>query len=191
MRASPGPKNCASRSERSASRSRPSKPNSASSCSTASAAVCSPKLVTGRNRLAKPSDVLKFPLLHLDDRKAWTKRLEVAGVENADTSQGPVLNRARMVIDAAVDGQGIALARTTLSAWDLINGRLIRPFKDSIRALQDILDRLPQGDVGLAQDQIVSGLVAGRSSAGPPASAPAGNEGSLAFVRPKAQEQQQ
>ena len=33
-----------------------------------------------------------------------------------------------MLIDAAVDGQGVALARTTLAAWDLINGRLVRPF---------------------------------------------------------------
>jgi LysR family glycine cleavage system transcriptional activator len=33
-----------------------------------------------------------------------------------------------MLIDAAVDGQGIALARTTLAAWDLINRRLVRPF---------------------------------------------------------------
>src|SRR5438445_12562396 len=35
-------------------------------------AVCSPKLVVGRNRLAKPAHVLKVPLLHLDDRKAWS-----------------------------------------------------------------------------------------------------------------------
>jgi LysR family glycine cleavage system transcriptional activator len=93
--------------------------------------VCSPKLVAGR-RLVRPSDVLKFPLLHLDDRKAWTRWLEVAGVVDAEPSQGPVLNRASMVIDAAVDGQGIALARTTLAAWDLICGRLVRPFKDAI-----------------------------------------------------------
>jgi LysR family glycine cleavage system transcriptional activator len=33
-----------------------------------------------------------------------------------------------MLIDAAADGQGIALARTTLAAWDLIYGRLVRPF---------------------------------------------------------------
>jgi LysR family glycine cleavage system transcriptional activator len=33
-----------------------------------------------------------------------------------------------MLIDAAVDGQGVALARTTLAAWDLINRRLVRPF---------------------------------------------------------------
>jgi LysR family glycine cleavage system transcriptional activator len=36
-----------------------------------------------------------------------------------------------MVIDAAINGQGVALARTTLAAWDLINGRLVRPFPDS------------------------------------------------------------
>ena len=33
-----------------------------------------------------------------------------------------------MLIDAAIDGQGIALARTTLAAWDLIGGRIVRPF---------------------------------------------------------------
>ena len=38
-----------------------------------------------------------------------------------------------MVIDAAINGQGIALARTTLAAWDLINGRLVRPFPESMR----------------------------------------------------------
>ncbi len=95
-------------------------------------AVCSPKLLAGRHRLSKPSDVLKFPLLHLDDRKAWSKWLGAAGID-AELSQGPVLNRASMVIDAAVDGQGIALARTTLAAWDLINGRLVRPFAEALR----------------------------------------------------------
>ena len=96
-------------------------------------AVCSPKLLAGRTRLAKPSDVLKFPLLHVDDRKDWARWLEVAGVEGARLSHGPVLNRASMVIDAAIDGQGIALARTTLAATDLINGRLVRPFAEELR----------------------------------------------------------
>lgn len=96
-------------------------------------AVCSPKLLAGRNRLSRPADVVKFPLLHLDDRKAWSKWLEAAGIANAELSQGPVMNRASMVLDAAVDGQGIALARTTLAAWDLINGRLVRPFTDALR----------------------------------------------------------
>jgi LysR family transcriptional regulator, glycine cleavage system transcriptional activator len=38
-----------------------------------------------------------------------------------------------MLIDAAVDGQGIALARTTLAAWDLIKGRLVRPVDVSLK----------------------------------------------------------
>src|SRR3982751_2561233 len=34
-------------------------------------AVCSPKLLSGRRRLAKPADILNFPLLHLDSRADW------------------------------------------------------------------------------------------------------------------------
>ncbi|MFL5265738.1 MAG: transcriptional regulator GcvA [Stellaceae bacterium] len=94
--------------------------------------VCSPKLVSGRRRLRRPSDLLKFPLLHLDDRKDWLKWLEAAAVAGADVDHGPVLNHASMVIDAAADGQGVALARTTLAAWDLINRRLVRPFATSL-----------------------------------------------------------
>jgi LysR family glycine cleavage system transcriptional activator len=94
--------------------------------------VCSPKLA-GRPRLRKPADVLKFKLLHLEGSKEWSRWLEAAGVAEADASRGLVLNRASMLIDAAVDGQGIALARTALAAWDLLNGRLIRPFAEALR----------------------------------------------------------
>ncbi|ESX27439.1 MULTISPECIES: transcriptional regulator GcvA [unclassified Mesorhizobium] len=99
-------------------------------CSEQLFVVCSPKL---HQRMREPSDVLNFPLLHLDDRKDWSEWLEAAGVVEAELSHGPVLNRASMVIDAAVDGQGVALARTTLAAWDLINGRLVRPFATALR----------------------------------------------------------
>ena len=94
--------------------------------------VCSPKLVTGRNRIRKAADLLKFPLLRLEDAKNWTRLFEAAGVK-ADVGPGPVLNRASMLIDAAIDGQGIALARTALAAWDLVNGRLVRPIDVSLR----------------------------------------------------------
>jgi LysR family transcriptional regulator, glycine cleavage system transcriptional activator len=94
--------------------------------------VCSPKLVAGRNRITKAADLLKFPLLRLEDAKNWTRLLEAAGVKGT-VGPGPVLNRASMLIDAAIDGQGIALARTALAAWDLINGRLVRPVDVSLR----------------------------------------------------------
>jgi len=94
-------------------------------------AVCSPKL-SGRRRLNRPADILKFPLIHLDSRADWTNWLQGTGITDAEVIHGPVLNRASMVIDAAINGQGVALARTTLAAWDIINGRLVRPFPESI-----------------------------------------------------------
>jgi LysR family glycine cleavage system transcriptional activator len=62
----------------------------------------------------------------------WTRWFDAAGVADP-VIRGPVLNRASMLIDAAVDGQGIALARSALAAWDLINGRLVRPIDVSLR----------------------------------------------------------
>ncbi len=94
--------------------------------------VCSPKLVAGRNRITTASNLLSFPLLRLGDWKTWTRWFEAAGVADP-VAHGPVLNRASMLIDAAVDGQGVALARTALAAWDIINGRLVRPIDVSLR----------------------------------------------------------
>ena len=58
----------------------------------------------------------------------YNRWIDAAGVESSEMLHGPVLNHASMLIDAAIDGQGIALARTALAAWDLINGRLVKPF---------------------------------------------------------------
>ncbi len=98
--------------------------------------VCSPKLMSGRNRIAKPSDLLKSPLLHLDDSKAWSQRFDTPLVlpKEPETSHGLVLNRASMLIDAAVDVRVLRLRAPRCVAWDLINGRLARPFDLSLKS---------------------------------------------------------
>jgi LysR family glycine cleavage system transcriptional activator len=93
--------------------------------------VCSPKLA-GRNRIKSAADLLRFPLLHLNNWTTWTRWFEAAGVSDP-VAHGPSVNQASMLIDLAVDGQGVALARTALAAWDLINGRLVRPVDVSLR----------------------------------------------------------
>ncbi len=90
--------------------------------------VCAPKFLRGPHALRSPSDLKHHALLHLDVRRDWLKWLDAAGVADADLSRGAVFNQASMAIDAAIDGQGIALARTALAAWDLRKGRLARPF---------------------------------------------------------------
>ncbi|TMJ49034.1 MAG: transcriptional regulator GcvA [Alphaproteobacteria bacterium] len=114
-------------------------------------AVCSPKLLSGRRRLGEVSDLLRFPLIHLDSRADWANWLHGVGIDDADVTHGPVLNRASMVIDAAINGQGVALARTTLAAWDLINGRLVRPFPESLRLSKTYWIVCPKATANLAK----------------------------------------
>jgi LysR family glycine cleavage system transcriptional activator len=90
--------------------------------------VCSPALTRSRRGIRNPEDVLQFPLLHLDDRRDWSRWLVAAGASGEGLLHGPIFNHASMLIDAAIDDQGVALARTALAAADLISGRLVRPF---------------------------------------------------------------
>ena len=92
--------------------------------------VCSPALARS---LRTPGDLKKHTLLHIDERRDWGAWLEKAGAGGVDFARGPVFNQASMAIDAAVDGQGVALARSALAAWDLGAGRLVRPFAASLK----------------------------------------------------------
>jgi len=96
--------------------------------------VCSPRLLSGRGALRSPRDIKHHTLLHTNSTNDWTSWLGKAGVDGIDFKRGIVFNQASMAIDAAVDGQGIALARTALASWDLISGRLVRPFVQALEA---------------------------------------------------------
>jgi LysR family glycine cleavage system transcriptional activator len=96
--------------------------------------VCSPKLLTGRRVLRAPRDLKHHTLLHTNGTSDWANWLGRVGVDGIDLQHGIVFNQASMTIDAAVDGQGIALARTALVTGDLIAGRLVRPFAQSLEA---------------------------------------------------------
>lgn len=112
-------------------------------------AVCSPALLRGKSKKLTPSDVLGLPLLHLDDHSGWKRWLEVAQVKAPKALHGVVLNRASMVIDAAINGQGIGLARSTLASWDLINRRLLAPFPVSLPLTTAYWIVAPQATVDL------------------------------------------
>ncbi len=96
--------------------------------------VCSPVLLKGRGALRSLRDLKSHTLLHTNSRDDWAHWLTRAKISSVDTTRGIVFNQASMAIDAAVDGQGIALARTALASWDLICGRLVRPFPQAFEA---------------------------------------------------------
>jgi len=111
--------------------------------------VCSPKFVRGRSALRSPSDLGDHTLLHVDDRVGWSKWLDAADVAATAIDRGPIYNQASMAIDAAVAGQGIALARTALAAWDICAGRLVRPFGLALNAPYAYWIVCPKSTAGL------------------------------------------
>jgi LysR family transcriptional regulator, glycine cleavage system transcriptional activator len=96
--------------------------------------VCSPALLRGDKPLRKPSDLQFHTLLHDDFQVDWRLWLLAAGVKGVDPARGPTFTDSSMVIQAAVEGQGVALARSVLSASDLAAGRLVKPFEVSMPA---------------------------------------------------------
>jgi LysR family glycine cleavage system transcriptional activator len=90
--------------------------------------VASPRLAGTRAAARRSALLARATLLHSVDRSDWSRWLAAAGIADVDVERGPVFSQASMAIDAAIDGQGIALARTALAAWDLVAGRLVRPF---------------------------------------------------------------
>ncbi len=90
--------------------------------------VCAPRLLESGPPLRRPEDLRRHVLLRALDQREWDAWLEAAGIGSLDIGLGPVLEQLSMAIDAAVAGQGVSIARSTLAAADLLAGRLARPF---------------------------------------------------------------
>lgn len=88
--------------------------------------VCNPTLVKEKP-LCTPADLLQHTLIHHRDGDGWRNWLKGFGVVcPAGTTHGPVFSEMSLAIDAAIAGQGVALARTALVARDLVAQRLTR-----------------------------------------------------------------
>jgi LysR family glycine cleavage system transcriptional activator len=101
--------------------------------------VCSPKLLTGRRPLKQPRDLRHHTLIHVEWQAQWATWpdwrmwLLAAGLRDLDPQRGLHFTQTAIALQAAIDGQGIALSESTLVADDLASGRLVRPFEMSIR----------------------------------------------------------
>ncbi len=96
--------------------------------------VCSPQLLTGDNPLKSPADLIHHTLLHDSSRDkdpgcpTWPMWLKAAGVCHKTGDRGLKFNQSSLVIEAAVAGKGVALAKATLALADLEAARLVIPF---------------------------------------------------------------
>jgi LysR family glycine cleavage system transcriptional activator len=58
----------------------------------------------------------------------WNAWFKARGIENIDPMRGLQFNSSVLSIQAAIDGQGVALGRSVIVARDLEAGRLVKPF---------------------------------------------------------------
>jgi LysR family transcriptional regulator, glycine cleavage system transcriptional activator len=95
--------------------------------------LCSPRLLKGKRPLRRPDDLRHHTLLHDDTdyagRPEWRAWLAAAGVDGIDAARGPRFNQAALALDAAAEGQGVALTLEPLARADLAAGRLAAPFE--------------------------------------------------------------
>ncbi|TKW76000.1 MAG: transcriptional regulator, partial [Bradyrhizobium icense] len=94
--------------------------------------VCSPDLLRGKKPLKKPEDLADHVLLHSsggydDDWRLW---LTAAGLPPALSKQaGVTFDLIFMTVQAAIDGLGVAMGRTSYVQDDIAKGRLVVPFE--------------------------------------------------------------
>lgn len=94
--------------------------------------VCSPRLLEAGPPLTKPEDLRHHTLLHDTMEIGWSNWLRAANVDCVDPTRGPHFEHSYLVLQAAINGEGVALGRTALMAEDLRSGRLIQPFTLSL-----------------------------------------------------------
>ena len=93
--------------------------------------VCSPALLRGNHPLRHPDDLSHHVLLHTnagydDDWRLW---LTAAGLPlNISKAPGITSDLVFMTVQAAIDGLGVAIGRSTYVEGDIAAGRLVIPF---------------------------------------------------------------
>jgi DNA-binding transcriptional LysR family regulator len=97
--------------------------------------VCSPGLAVDRARpLKRPEDLARHVLLHIDDERGrfpwlnWSVWLAANGIDEIESAGSLRFNHFDQVMQAALDGQGVALGRVPLIDSLLAQGRLVAPF---------------------------------------------------------------
>ncbi len=98
--------------------------------------VCSPVLMEAAP-IRAPGDLAHHALLHDIGAEAdpscpdWSMWLKAHGAGGVDAARGPRFNQSSLVIEAAVAGRGVALAKRAIAEADLNAGRLVAPLAGS------------------------------------------------------------
>ena len=98
--------------------------------------VCSPALLAGKRPLRAPEDLRDHVLLHTSTNSDdWRQWLTAAGLpSDISTQPGITFDLILMTVQAAIDGIGVAMGRTSYVQDDIAKGRLVVPFNIALPA---------------------------------------------------------
>jgi DNA-binding transcriptional LysR family regulator len=88
--------------------------------------VCAPAY-RDRHAIERPADLLRLRLLRCP-RQRWATWFAASALQELEPDLGPSFDDASLLVQAAIDGQGVALARAALVVDDLASNRLVRLF---------------------------------------------------------------
>ncbi len=102
--------------------------------------VCSADLLNDpEHPLREPADLVHHTLLHeiaeMPDYVTWAHWLAAVGVKGVDATRGPSFSHTFLALQAASSGQGVALATNVLIGDYLEAGRLVRPFPQEVKGI--------------------------------------------------------
>ncbi|RFF42558.1 transcriptional regulator GcvA [Xanthomonas nasturtii] len=98
--------------------------------------VCSAAWLQRHGPLERPAQLQGHPLIHdssVDGRTGfmtWQHWLHRAGADNVDAARGMQVNNSAAVLQSAIEGKGLALARSVMAQDDVASGRLVRLFPE-------------------------------------------------------------
>lgn len=92
--------------------------------------LCAPTIAA---LLSAPGDLARVPLLRSFRSQDWLSWLKVAGAAHIALT-GPMFDSSFLMAEAAARGHGVAILPQAMFEGDLANGRLVRPFSQSVSA---------------------------------------------------------
>jgi LysR family glycine cleavage system transcriptional activator len=98
--------------------------------------IYAPGAVFAGDVIRDPQDLLQLPLLHYRDQRGWRQWLETMDVRLPKQLPGIIFEDANVQLQAALEGQGIAMGFLPLIADEISVGRLLRPWPEAVEPVE-------------------------------------------------------
>jgi len=96
-------------------------------------AVCAPSLLEKGPPVTSFADLRHYTLLHDDSYREWIRWFDAVGVKGVNARRGIICGDRNSMLQAALAGQGVALASAVFVQNELETGRLVKVFPNEIQ----------------------------------------------------------